>query len=138
MEDCSSFAIEIDRGHLFAKHLRRSKREWSQSDMLPPKSMWRQHVKCDTLINDEGVTVSVREYRNTASWNVTPKGICDVVRLVLQSKVAANAMSLDCILEDRPKAGISRGVSLRTAHRWSHKLGWIWSRDRKGYIHGHV
>ncbi|KAF8243258.1 hypothetical protein K440DRAFT_530788, partial [Wilcoxina mikolae CBS 423.85] len=28
-------------------------------------------------------------------------------------------------------------ISLRTARRWLHKLGWIWSRDRKGYVDGH-
>jgi hypothetical protein len=104
--------------------------------MLLPESMRGKHVKCDTLLNDEGGTMSVREYLNTASGRVMPKGICDIVYRVLQSKVTTNAMRLDCILEHRLKAEIARGISLCTGHPWLHKLGWIWSRERKRYVDG--
>jgi hypothetical protein len=98
--------------------------------------MWGKHIKCDTAFDDEGVTVSRREYLNTASCRVMPKGICHMVCGVLQSKIAANAMSLDSILEHRLKGEIASGISLCTGHPWLHKLGWIGSRDCKGYVDG--
>jgi predicted transcriptional regulator len=30
-----------------------------------------------------------------------------------------------------------KGISLTTAKRWLGKLGWIYSRDGKGYVDGH-
>jgi hypothetical protein len=31
----------------------------------------------------------------------------------------------------------NKGISLSTAKRWLGKLGWIYSRDGKGYVDGH-
>src|SRR5215467_14158968 len=30
-----------------------------------------------------------------------------------------------------------KGISIPTATRWLGKLGWIYSRDKKGYVDGH-
>jgi hypothetical protein len=139
VDDSISIAIEIDRGFCFAKHLRRWMSDWSQSRILPPKSMQGKHIRRLTLFTDEGVIVGVREYLNAGSLRVTPKGICDVVCRVLQSRTAANVMNLNFILQEGPDNLRLRelAISTCTARRWLHDLGWIWSRDHKGYVDGH-
>jgi hypothetical protein len=48
-------------------------------------------------------------------------------------------MSLNLILEEGPDNLRSMGLAIttRTARCWLHNLGWIWSRDCKGYVDGH-
>jgi hypothetical protein len=73
VDDSISIAIEIDRGFRFAKHLRHWISDWSQSRILPPKSMQGKHIRRSTLFTDEGVIVGVREYLNAGSLS-HPKG----------------------------------------------------------------
>jgi len=137
---CGGYFIQCNwnpSGTLLSKHLRRWKRELSQSRMLPAKCVWWNHINCDTLLYNKAVSASKREYLNTTSWRVTPKGICNVLWRVLQSRVAAYAMSLDFILEHGPMAESARGIWLHSACRWLHKLSWIWKRDHEAIVDGH-
>jgi hypothetical protein len=139
IDDSVSIAIEIDHSVHFARHLRSWMRDWSESRTLPPKSMRGKHVERSSLFTHEGVMVAVREYLNSGSLRVTRKGICDVVCRVLRSRMAANVINLNFILQqgpDNPRT-IETAISSRTTRRWLHNLGWICSRDRKGYVDGH-
>jgi hypothetical protein len=142
VKDSYAIAIEIDRGKKYAKSLRRWKREWSQYRTIPPKSRGGLHVKTETLYEDEGILVTVREYLN-AVRKVTPKGVCGVVSKLLQSRKVAAHMGMETVLSSDLESPSTvplvheKGISIRTAIRWLGKLGWIYSRDKKGYVDGH-
>ena len=85
------------------------------------------------LFDNKEVLLAVREYLNTNSWKSTPQGIVNTVAEVLQSSSGPQKIRLEEALNNPEKASISE----RTARRWLAKLGWIYSRDKKGYIDGH-
>jgi hypothetical protein len=144
IEDSEGIAVEINKRKKYAKCLRRWKRDWTQSRTLPPKLHAGAHVKSESLYDDEGVLVAVREYLNKAK-SVTPKGVCDTVCKLLQSRRVANLMGMENLLSSEISTGTTtsestlrrKGISLTTAKRWLGKLGWIYSRDGKGYVDGH-
>jgi len=140
VEDSEGIAVEIDKGRKYAKCLRRWKRDWTQSRTLPPKLRVGSHVKCDTLYEDEGVLVAVREYLNKVKA-VTPKGVCHTVCNLLQSRRVSAIVGIETLitatLEGATSSLRNKGISLSTAKRWLGTLGWIYSRDGKGYVDGH-
>lgn len=75
--------------------------------------------------------VAVREYLNEAMWRVSAEGICNVIANTIQSRTAANIMAVTSVLN------FPKSVCLRTAQRWLAKLGWIYGRNKKGYVDGH-
>ena len=77
--------------------------------------------------------LAVREYLNANSWKSTPQGIVNTVAEVLQSSSGPQKIRLEEALNNPEKSSISE----RTARKWLAKLGWIYSRDKKGYIDGH-
>ena len=46
-------------------------------------------------------------------------------------------MRIESILSFGPDAAIKHGISFATAKGCLARLGWIWGRDRKGYVDGH-
>ena len=57
---------------------------------------------------------------------------------MLESRSApAIVMGIEAIFGGGPNAAIANGISFNTARKWLARLGWIWGRDRKGYVDGH-
>jgi len=78
--------------------------------------------------------LAVREYLNNAMWRANTQGICEAVKVYLQSQRAYDVMKIDVLLhKDSSKTEISE----RTAQRWFLKLGWVYGRNKKGYCDGH-
>lgn len=127
-------AQSIKKGSKFAQMLRRWARDWKLERKEVPKPQASKHSRRQTLFEDEEIINAVREYLNTNAWRSTVDGIIETVQDVLGSRTAASEMGVENALKDpRPEGKISR----RTAHRWLAKLGWIYSRDKKGYVDGH-
>lgn len=130
-----AIALRLGKGWKFASYLMGWEKAWFESRTPPPCPTIGRHVKRQSLFNDEGVILAVREYLNKTLWEATTIGICTAVRTYLESKKTYNIMHLDVALnnEDIHHSGISR----RTAQRWLAKLGWIYGRNKKGYCDGH-
>ncbi|KAA8893515.1 hypothetical protein FN846DRAFT_978478, partial [Sphaerosporella brunnea] len=82
-------ARRVKRSTKWAASLRLWERNWYETRTPPPCPRQGRHVKRQSLFDDEGVALAVREYLNTAMWHASPKGICDAVAAHLQSKNAA-------------------------------------------------
>lgn len=93
------------------------------------------------------VILVIREYLNTAMSKATPQGICEVIGQLLYTRQAANIMGIAAVLNhyhyalsiipalnDNPNSTQTIKISIRTVQRWLAKLGWIYSRNKKGYI----
>ena len=46
-------------------------------------------------------------------------------------------MRIETILNGGPNAAVANDISFATARRWLARLGWVWGRDRKGYVDGY-
>ena len=46
-------------------------------------------------------------------------------------------MQIEEVLTGGPNAAVAHVISFSTARRWPARLGWIWGKDRKGYVDGH-
>src|SRR3954471_8045571 len=77
--------------------------------------------------------VYVQEYLNTMMWKVSTRRICNVIAEVLGSRTSPQTMSITSVLE-QPEV---TSISTATASRWLAKLGWIYGRNKKGYVDGH-
>ena len=137
VEYSEAIAIRLSKGPKFAQQLRRWERDWFETRSPPPCPMKGRHVKRKSLFNDEGVILAVREYLNTAMWKASPRGICDTVKVHLQSNKMYDVMQIDKVLHDNNTVYKTTGISERTAQRWLAKLGWIYGMNKKGYCDGH-
>jgi hypothetical protein len=130
-----TIAVRLGKGWKFARYLRRWEKDWFNSRTPPPCPAIGRHVKRQSLFNDEGVILAVREYLNTALWNADPAGLCAAVRTYLASKKAYSIMHIDAVLNNKDTH--RSGICTKTAQRWLTKLGWIFGRNKKGYCDGH-
>lgn len=55
----------------------------------------------------------------------------------LDCRSALATMQVEAILNDGPNAATTSGISFVTARWWLARLGWVWGRDRKGYVDGY-
>lgn len=131
VKDSVGIANAAGKGVAFARKLRRWARQWLSNRIEIPQPRSATHVRRRTLFEDEEVNSAVREYLNINSWKSTVKGVCDSVNDVLDSRSAASNLGLRALSNEES------GISDRTARRWLTKLGWIYSRDKKGYVDGH-
>ena len=53
------------------------------------------------------------------------------------SRSAPAIMQVEAIFNGGPNAAAANGIGFTTARKWLARLGWIWGRDRKGYVDGH-
>jgi hypothetical protein len=132
-----SISLRLGKGPKFAYFLRQWERDWFECRIPPPCPMKGKHVKRQSLYNDEGVILAVREYLNTALWHANPWGVCTAVQGYLQSKSVYNIMQIDSILTNTSTTEAKSGISERTAQRWLIKLGWVYGRNKKGYCDGY-
>jgi hypothetical protein len=131
-----ALARRINRSPRWASCLRQWQREWFEMRSPPPCPRQGRHVKTQSLFFDEGVSLAVREYLNTAMWHASPKGVCEAVSKQLQSENAAvDMMRIDAILCNS-RTG-RKSISEKTAIRWLTRLGWVYGRNKKGYCDGH-
>lgn len=70
-------------------------------------------------------------------WKASPAGIVTATSQYLQSKTAVDMMGIDSVLNTPDPTQPKTRISHRTAERWLHKLGWIYGRNKKGYVDGH-
>ena len=136
-EHSESISVRLGKGPKYALALRRWERDWFDSRIPPPCPMKGKHIKRMSLFDDEGVTLAVREYLNTALWHANPRGVCSAVQQYLQNQSVYNIMQIDSILSDTNKIEAKSMISERTAQRWLIKLGWVYGRNKKGYSDGH-
>jgi hypothetical protein len=137
IEYSESIAVRLSKGPKYAQQLRKWERDWFETRSPPACPMKGRNVKRQSLFNDEGVVLAVREYLNTAMWTASTKGICDAVKAYLQSNKMYDVMRIDTVLHNNDTARNKTGISERTARRWLTKLGWNYGRNKKGYCDGH-
>jgi hypothetical protein len=131
-----ALARRVKRSPRWAASLRLWARNWFESRSTPPCPRRGRHVKRQSLFLDEGVTLAVREYLNTAMWHTSAKGVCEAISKHLQSKNSAvDIMRIDAILRNSQTG--RKGISERTATRWLERMGWVYKRDKKGFCDGH-
>jgi hypothetical protein len=131
-----ALARRVKRSSRWATCLRQWERDWFETRSPPPCPRQGRHVKRKSLFFDEGVTLAVREYLNVAMWHASPRGVCKAIGEYLQSeKAAVEIMGIDAILCDLQEKG--KAISERTACRWMARMGWVYSRNKKGYCDGH-
>ena len=136
VEYSKALARRVKRSPQWATLLRQWEQNWVETRTPPPCPRRGRHVKRMSLFFDEGVTLAVREYLNTAMWRASPRGVCEAVARHMQSQNSAvEIMRINSVLCDSQEG--RQGICTRTANRWLLRLGWVYQRNKKGYCDGH-
>ncbi|KAG0135508.1 hypothetical protein HOY82DRAFT_600340 [Tuber indicum] len=133
--DSITIAATMGRGRKWAKALPKWHRDWFEFRIPPPEEHQGKHSKVQTLFEDEGIKLAIREYLNRSMSKATVRGVCEVVNNYVQSERAVDIMQISALLEQPTTA--SNSIGLRTAQRWLGKMGLVYGRDKKGYVDGH-
>ncbi|KIM60193.1 hypothetical protein SCLCIDRAFT_16384 [Scleroderma citrinum Foug A] len=106
---------------------RRSHTQWSEN--LPPKkgrhslnSVQLDKENRASPISDEAVVEELSIHLRSIGKYACAQDLVDFLK----------------VTENRARLGISRPISLATAHRWMKYMGWRWKKEVKGqYVDGH-
>ena len=136
VEYSKALARRVKRSPRWATFLRQWEQNWIETRTPPPCPRRGRHVKRKSLFFDEGVTLAVREYLNTAMWRASPRGVCEAVAKHMQSENSVvDIMKINSVLCNSQEG--RKGITERTANRWLLRLGWVYQRNKKGYCDGH-
>ena len=127
-------AAAVDKSERWAESLRRWRRDWEESRIAPPGPKLARNQSWKSLYGDEGMILAVREYLNKQDSKANTTGLCLAMNEVLHARNAAQM--LEGAAEGAAGMKIT-SISTRTAQRWFAQCGWIYSRNKKGYIDGH-
>jgi len=82
----------------------------------------------------------VREYLNKQGPKANTTGLALAMNGVLHTRNVAHMLDMTADAAEGAAGGTTTkitSVSTRTAQRWFAQCGWIYSRNKKGYIDGH-
>lgn len=107
----------VNFGETLARWLKRSpkwdaslrlwERNWIETRTPPPFPHQGRHIKYKSLLFDEGVSLAIREYLDTAVWHASLKGVCDAILQCENS--AVDTMRIDAVLRNTQKG--RKGIS---------------------------